>query len=476
MPTKKVKKDVYEFDDDFQKTILQYTVSDKLGYQALENYHPDYFALLELSVIAHGLKSYYKAKKNIPQSKVVFKEHLRKMYLTRDFKDLLSSDKKLINKALDDIYSGPVKDGEEVMNTIMKFNSYSQLKTTLETLNLKDFGQYETFSKKVRDSINVANLYKRERPLYLLADAKRRVTLRGVHENVIPLPYHQMNGLINAGGYNKASFIVILGPEKSFKTLSLINFAKEYLKRKKTILYVDLENGEYGLGLRTEQSILNKSKEEILSGQYDEKLLKMLRKYKRLGGELVIRRMPAYTTTCAHIQHLIDDIYREDGKRFDGIIFDYAVLMGAISGKKDDTERISDAYLDMKNLIEYNGFDFGLTAHHITREGKKRKATCYQTNDTAKCIDIVRHVDAMWGINQSDEEAEAGVMRLEIVAQRDGAQSGRAFFWVSAKNQRMKEFNKAQVQEVRDNYRNEKAHVDSEEIEIKKKKVKNADI
>jgi len=442
-------KELFDFDIEFQREILRYTATDKFGYKALDNYTPDHFSTIELSVIAHGFKTYYKQKKTLPKSQVVFLEHLRKLYHTADYKDLLSEDKKEIQSIVKELYSSPAKDGEEILQAVAKFNSYIKLKNTLESLNLKDFGQYENFSTKVRDAINIAVKYKKDRPIFLLAEAGVRIKQRSTTQDVYPLPFWQMNKHINAGGYNKGSLVVFLGPEKYFKTLTLINFSKNYLKRKKKILYIDLENGQEGIALRAEQTLTGYSKEEVLSQEHNAQLLKTIRKYKRLGGEIVIKRMAAYTTTTKDIQNLIDDIYREHGIRFDILVVDYVVLLASLSNKTNDTERISDAYIDLKNLTESNNFEICLTGHHITREGKSRLATRYHPNDTAKCIDVNRHVDAIWGIQQNEEESQNGVIRLEIITQRDGDQSGRAYFWINPKIQKLTEFNKSQLDEIR---------------------------
>lgn len=465
-------KDRFEFDTEFQQSILQYTVTDKDGYKALESYNPDFFTQLEHGIIATALKLYYKQKYKLPKSRVVFQEFLRKLYQGREFKDLLDSDRKSINKILTQIYSGPVQDGQEILQEIYKFNSYSKLKETLENLNLEDFSAYENFSKKVREAINIANVDIAEKPLVLLGEARKRVSLRKHQQVVYPTPFWQLNKYVNAGGYNRGSVVVFLGPEKHFKTLVLVNLAKNYLKRKKKILYIDLENGQDGIAIRVEQSILNKSKHEVLSGEYDTQLLKNLRKYRRFGGELIIKRMPAYITTTQDIQVLIDELARDSGIKFDVLIIDYAVLMGSCSNKKDDTERISDAYIDLKNLTQKNNYELCITAHHITREGKRNISTRYQPNDVAKCIDISRHIDALWGINQSEDERENRVVRLELVLQRDGEQQGSAYFWINPKNQRLVEFNHSQLGLLHSEYKEKM----NSEIVKKKEGIKNSDV
>ena len=91
-------------------------------------------------------------------------------------------------------------------------------------------------------------------------------------------------------------------------------------------------------------------------------------------------------------------------------------------------------------MAEQDGLDMVWTANHITREGKKHRATKYDENDIAKCVDIVRHVQVIYGLNATEQEDNEGIQRLELVVQRDGLPSGRCLFKVDIEKQKAKEF------------------------------------
>ena len=78
------KKKKFPFGVDFQQSILQFSVTDKQGYKAIELFNEDYFTLLEHSIIAHVLKRYYKLKRSIP-SKVILREKLRALFRTKEY-------------------------------------------------------------------------------------------------------------------------------------------------------------------------------------------------------------------------------------------------------------------------------------------------------------------------------------------------------------------------------------------------------
>jgi len=221
------------------------------------------------------------------------------------------------------------------------------------------------------------------------------------------------------------------------------------MRQKKKVLFIDLENGEDNLAMRLEQSIAKIDKKTLLKGTEDKKIQKVLRRYNRMGGEVYIKRLPAYSTTTA-IQHVIDEIYREHGIKFDELIVDYIALMNSLSRTKaqEETTRIGEAYVDIANLALKNNFEHVVTAMHITRTAIVRSETRYSENDIAKSIDIIRHAHAIYGLNRSEEEKEAGIMRMELVVQRDGVPTGRAYFSADPKTQRMEELTKAQIAEV----------------------------
>ncbi len=429
----------FEFGTDFQFDLLKYTVQDRDGYKAIKKFSDGYFTLIEHAVIAKVLKNYWGKESRVP-GETILKEEIRELLNSREFvKVVTREDEAEIMKLVKPLYSSIVKDGDKILEKASKFKSYVELKYVIENADLKNFESYEALSRKVQGAIVDEDELRENAGTGLIRDIKERQFDRQDNKTIIPTPFKQVNGLTNAGGYSRNSIIVILDKPKKFKTGMMINIARSYMRMKKKVLYVDLENGEGELSTRLEQSIMKKNKREIISGDFDDKVQRKLRKFSRLGSEVVIKRFPALTTTTDDIQHYMDEQYRQFGIRFDIMIFDYIGLMGSKSGKDDDTGRIADAYLDVANLGVKNDIEHIWSAHHVKREAEKRMKSKYLATDIAKCIDIVRHVQAIFGLNRSEEEEAEGYQRLEIVEQRDGWSSGRAVFAVNLETQRADE-------------------------------------
>lgn len=440
----------FDFDITFQWEILRFTIKDKNGYRALLLYKHDYFDILDQQIIARAIHSYFKIKKRIPSGPSILIEEAKKLYRSRDYAtSLLEADRKRIRKRILNLYKKPARDGEDILEKCKLFASFVELKSTLENIDLNNFSQYETYSKKIHKAVTIGFQVEDKKGIFLVSQHRTRFIDRHNRNEVVPTPYNQINRLTNAGGTEKGSLIVIVDQPKKSKTMTLVNLAKSYMGRRgkssnKKVIYFDLENGETPITTRLDQSVCNLTKKEVLSGEYDKKLAKAYRAWERLGGEVLVRRLPALSTTD-DCQRIIDEIYQELGIRFEVAIFDYVGLMGSTTGKKDDFERISDAYLDVKNFAQKNELDVVYTAHHVVRGAYKKRATKYSPEDLAKCIDIERHVDALWGIQQNEEEKAANLMRIEILAQRDGV-LGRAIFNVSVKHQRITELSESDLQ------------------------------
>lgn len=432
----------FKFTTEFQLELLRYTALDKNGYKALELYDDSYFTLTEHAVLAFTFKEYYKKKKKIP-GKVIFNEELLKVFNRREFINNLSDeDRKEIINLGHKIYEGVVRDGDDILASAEKFAQFVDLKDIIEKVDLLDYPQYEAFSRKVQKAISPKLKKLNERGNFLVADIRFRQFQRQDRSPIVPTPYRQINALTNAGGYSKGSILVILDKAKHFKSGMLINIARGYLSKvHKNVLVIDLDNGEDEWMQRVEQSITRRTKMEILSGDFDDKIQSRIRKHvKRFGSELIINRMPALVTTANDIDSYIQYLYNEFGIRIQILIIDYISKMGCISGKDSLHERISEAFIDIGNLAMKHGIEHVWTANHVNREAAKlRFQKRYHGTDVAGAIDITRHVQAIFGLNRTDDEEEANLMRMEIVDQRDGVPHGRAVFNLDIERQYIKE-------------------------------------
>ena len=437
----------FSFSPEFQLEILRYIIKDKEGGLILKRIKPNYLVLIEHSIICEGIIKYYKKQNKIP-SENVLKEVIKELLEGKQYADLVTKDDiPNIDKVISNLYHLPLSDADYIKEKIYQFSTYVEMKNLNDSFDLDNFEQYEEYSRKIEKILQKSKPKKEDEPVYMIRDMVERQFKRQSEPSVIPCPFRQMNALTNAGGYPEHSVNVILDKPKAKKTFFMVNLARGYLRMGKSVYYVDTENGKDQILDRFIQSSINKTKKELYSGEYDKLESKHLRKLARFGVELVVERVPAMITDCNYIRDKIVK-FRNQGIDIKVLFVDYAGKLASIARDKEDFDRISNVYIDLQNLAEELNLDIVWTAHHITRDGKKHRATRYDENDISGSIAIIRNAQTIFGLNSTAQEEQDDILRAELVVQRDGLPSGRALFKCDVERQRCKEF----TRDERENY------------------------
>lgn len=436
----------YTFDVHFQLEILRFVLRDKEGGLVLKRIKSNYLVLIEHALIFEGIAKYFKKQGKMP-SENILKQVIKELLESKTYVDLVTKDDiPNIEKIISNLYHIPLSDSDYIKERIYQFSTYVEMKNLNDSFDLDNFEQYEEYSRKIEKVLQKSKPKKEDEPLYMIRDITERQFRRQSEPSVIPCPFRQLNELTNAGGYPEHSVNVILDKPKAKKTFFMVNLARGYLRMKKSVLYIDTENGQEQIMDRFIQSSINKTKKELYSGEYDKLEAKHLRKLARFGVELVVERVPAMITNTTYIREKIIQL-RNQGIDIKVLMVDYAGKLASIAGDREDFERISNVYIDLSNLAEEMKLDIIWTAHHITRDGKKHRKTRYDENDISGSIAIVRNAQVIMGLNATEQEERDDILRAEIVVQRDGLPSGRALFKCSTETQRCTEFTREQRKE-----------------------------
>lgn len=432
----------FTFSIEFQLEVLRFLIQWKESLLYAQKIKPGYFTLIEHSIVVEALVKFVKKYQRIP-SEVLMVEQVKTLLEGRDYVDLVTKDDiPNIHKLISELYNKPLKDVDIVLENIHKFIAYIELKALNESMDFSDYNSYETYQAKLTKILQSSKPQKKDEPLLMVSGTAMRQLMRKVDPDVVPTPFWQLNRLGNGDGYPKNSLFVLIDRPKRRKTFALINIARGYLAMKKNVLYIDTENGKNQLMDRMIQSTLNKTKREMLTGDYDKMEQRHMRKYKRLGVEFIVERVPATIADCNTIMNLVRKLETEKGIKVHVIMIDYAAKLASIARDRDDVERINNVYIDIDNMGDELGLDAVWTAQHVTREGAKHQETKYEDNDIASAISIIRNAKCVMGLNSTQDEEEHNIMRMEVVVQRDGVPSGRVMFNMDPERQRMKEFSK----------------------------------
>ena len=461
MKQNKVKKrlnscDKFTFSIEFQLEVLRFLIQGKESLLYISKIKPGYFTLIEHSILVEALIKFVKKYQRIP-SEVLMIEQVKTLLEGKDYTDLVTKeDIPNIHKLIYELYNKPLKDVDIVLENIHKFIAYIELKALNESMDFSDYNSYETYQSKLTKILQNSKPQKKDEPLLMVSGTAMRQLMRKVDPDVVPTPFWQLNKLGNGDGYPKNSLFVLIDRPKRRKTFALINIARGYLAMRKNVLYIDTENGKNQLMDRMIQSTLNKTKREMLTGDYDKMEQRHMRKYKRLGVEFIVERVPATIADCNTIKNLVRKLESEKGIKVHVIMIDYAAKLASISRDKDDVERINNVYIDIdKNKAAMQALDLDDMASNLD-------------SDIASAISIIRNAKCVMGLNSTPDEEEHNIMRMEVVVQRDGVPTGRVMFNMDPERQRMKEFSR----EARAKY-DESMGRQVDDMLKKKKKVSN---
>lgn len=441
----------FTFDPSFQREILRFALTDiKYGFKAVVLFESHYFTLTEDAIIAEVIKRYYNKRYSVP-SYPIFLEEFKNLMRLKQYKNLVTEDdKKKIRSIVRRLYKKPAKDPETIYEACQRFAQFSALKSVLEEIDIFNYNSYPEISPKIQKAISLGNSLKEDKGMFVLSDVKSRIIRRKDRPPGHPTPWWQLNATMNAGGTMEGTIIVLLAPAKRFKTGFLVNTAIGNLKQGRVTLHWDMENGEDAISTRADQSLINVDRKTLLSEdrEIENKLFKKIRQYKRFGGEYIIRRAPA-GSTAGDISNYITWVWENYNIKVTDLICDYPDIMKPLSGdRKSDTDNISQVYIDLKNIANEHGLINVWCPSHVNREGDKIQNKKFKATDTAKSMDKIRHADIILGIQQDDAEKEAGIIRLEIIEQRDGKPDGSIYLWAHLDTQRVKEFTRQEVKEI----------------------------
>ena len=435
-------KEKFTFHLDFQLEVLRYFIQSKESLLVMPKVKSSYFTLIEHSLVMKGILNFVRKYSKIP-SKASLKESCKRLLERKEYADLvIKDDIENIEKIINNLYEVPLKDEKVIRGNIYTFAAYVEMKSLNEKMDFSNYDLYEEFQNKVSKIIQDSKPASDDAPLMMVEGTISRQLMRRADPSIVPTPYWQLNRLSNGNGYSKGSIFVLLDKPKAKKTFALINISRGYLTMKKNVLYIDTENGKHQIMERMVQSTLNKTRLELLSGDFDKKEQSHMRKYKRLGVEFIVERIPALVGNCNTIKQIIQRIEHEKQIKIHVLVIDYAAKLASLNNDREDVSRINNVYIELDNLASELDIDAVWTAQHVTRDAANHQPTRYEDNDIASSISIIRNAQCILGLNSTREEEEHGIQRLEVVVQRDGKSYGRCLFNVNLDSQRWKEFSR----------------------------------
>ena len=439
---------------DFEQLVLRYLVQPE--YQAQK-----YIPLIGAKVfefwdyqVTFTLLSNYEEKYNVQPSKGEFLQYCKVHLIQLDYQDEeIETVSKFIQKDLFKPLEGT--EGVFVKDTLVEF-AQERLTSSLFTeyadkIKGGGSGVFKTVFERMSEIIALGEEEwdaMQEEGSLLHRDGKVHkkfgvVRMREYDEDdikLIQMPFRGLNNTMAARGLYTPQFAILLAGSKAFKTGILIAIAVGLVRQGYNVYYADGENGLMSIQNRVIQAHVECTLRELIFDEFYEpeplqegflpgnhvtdmspnevfdKISEAMVKY---GGEFAF---DSYAPGACTMMDVDKNLQKWEAKGFKPDIILYDAIEHFIPIVKQQTDVLSSQQV----LKEAFGLNrrwkmAGMSPAQVTRDAIKKDI--YGIDDIGRDYGIIRYAHAIWAINRTKDEKEAGIAQLYSVVQREGMSS-----------------------------------------------------
>ncbi|AHJ87526.1 putative helicase [Bacillus phage Bp8p-C] len=301
---------------------------------------------------------------------------------------------------------------EQIEKYIRKHMTMDLLKKAAQNLDKEDV--IEDIADHLRDVARMDISGKQQEIIDVLHDEEyKRAALSTLHTNTIPTGFKSLDTL-NSGGLAKGELGLISAISGTGKTLLLTNLATNYVKMGYTVLFIALEELENRMILKFEQSMLGRTRSQILNGtELDEaafeKRQSVYKKNKDRLGNLYFSRYSPGTITPAKVEQLISDVTLRKGKHVDVVIIDYPELLRNPKATGNEAVDSGKLFEEMRRIAQ----DFNVVMWTASQMNRSAYSALVKTAEHIEGgLRKKNAVELLLVVNQYQEEFNAGFLRL----------------------------------------------------------------
>lgn len=405
---------------EFQEELLRWLCQTPEAKKYIEVLEPEAFDLVNNQIVFGLLKGFVKKYNGLPSQSNLL--HFYDVELSKKSENFDTATIRLIEDTIKGAFipvkTNPQQIREVVLTEYQKklthslFLDYSSKikEATPETIN-------EIYSK-IRKIKSVADTDLDEddnKGDFLLADHKpsNYELVQGT-----PTYLRGLNRMTSVGGFFSPQLIIFMGAPKSFKTGTLLNLARGYVQDGHNVYYADCENGEKRIKDRVKQSMLGATYSELVSGEEEDVLKNIINAYKLRGADFIADFYPAHTKTINDIDERLQELRDTKGWTPKVICFDYLDLFQPIDFRiKEKRLQIQAVYFDAIRLLKkWNCI--GLSLSQVSRDAVNKMII--KVSDFAEDFGKAANAHGAFALCGTEEEREAGYLRIIPVVQRDG--------------------------------------------------------
>lgn len=245
--------------------------------------------------------------------------------------------------------------------------------------------------------------------------ALKEELLSSLQTDVVPTGFKSIDD-ITGGGLGKGEVGLMAQLSGAGKTLWLTNFTTSYVRQGYNVLFIALEELKNRMVLRFEQSLLQQTRNVILTGSalnkpnFD-KMQNFIKTNRSRFGNLFFARFSPRTATPARIEQLISDTMIREGVPIDVVVIDYPDLLKNPNATGNESDDGGKLFEEIRRIAqEYNVVMW--TASQLNRTA--RSAQIKTGEHIEGSVRKINAVELVLVGNQTEDEYNAGFTRLYV--------------------------------------------------------------
>lgn len=397
--------------DTFETTIFYKSMTDQKYLASIVDYiKPHYFKDKDYKNIFTIIRVFFENRNNIP-TKTEILNYCNTTEYRESFKNALNKIQK-VDKNLneDELYTNT----EQFLKEKAVFYTMTEVidKVSSGTVNTAEIlGKFEeSCSINLTQTLGL-DLHKNFNDI--VADLE-------VLQPVIQTGWKWLDGMLDGGWLAKGRALYIFAGETNIgKSIFLGNVATNIAKQGKTVIIISLEMSEMIYARRLSSSIANIPLSCLRheTGILKENVDKFFNKHE--NGKILIKEFPPSTITPIQLSAFLKKM-QSQGIKFDAVVLDYLNLLHSPVGNNSNekgkyiTEQIR-ALTYIFNVPFISATQLNRTGYNVSNPG---------VETIGESIAMAQTVDAMMSIWQEDDDRALNIIRLGMMKNRFGSNSG----------------------------------------------------
>jgi len=255
---------------------------------------------------------------------------------------------------------------------------------------------------------------------------QRKAYFKSRNEETNVLPTGISNSKINldrvlGGGVRRGEFVAVMAPTKRGKSIFLVHIGYVALIEGWNVLHITLETTKELVLRRYDARFLNTSatklKVQDFSDEEMKRLNSIIKSYNDISQRLKVVEVPPQSCNINKIFDIVSTLDQTQKFYPDVVIVDYADIMLSIKRYKEFRHEAESIFWDLKRLAERLDVVVWTATQAKALSATKRSLGA---EDFSESYGKIKVVDALFAINQTEDEEDVNFMRIGLPAYRDG--------------------------------------------------------